>query len=518
MNGNGKKSNYRVGIYVRESRDENEENYDTIETQRDLLLDYIDKNEIGKVTRVYIDDNVSGSGFERRGIQLLKKDIAENAVDLIIMKDLSRLGRNNAKTLLFLDYLEENGVRVLTCDGKYDSLKDNDTVGIETWFNERYIRDISKKIRTNLRFKILKGEYIGKAPFGYVKSSDRKNSLCIDNETAFIIKKIFKLYLQGYGFRYIAERMNREGYPSPAQRHGQAASGSGWNAVAVRRILSNRVYIGDTVQGVSEKISFKSKKTRRLPEESWVITQNTHEPIVSREEFNEVQSMLEARSSKPHKGELHLFRGMLYCGRCGSMMYGRVRKSRPMGYICGNYGKKGRAVCSSHYITEKELEDIVRQEIISLSTDKDALIKVKQRLEYKFNKDRSETKNQKERLEQLLLSKLKQQDILYIDKLEGRISERLFTRTNSTFEARICQIKNELASIENTAADNMDTGEIIEKALAQLEHFELNREIIRSVVKKVIVLDSGDDLSRYPELQQKKSISSVGAVVIDFLY
>lgn len=156
---------FRIGIYVRESRDDNEENIETIETQRDLLYDFVLRNNLGEVYTVYIDDNVSGSIFERDGIKQLKADILEKKVNMLVAKDLSRLGRNNAKTLLFLDFLEEYGVRVLTFDGKYDSLKDNDTVGIETWFNERYVRDISKKIRTNLRFKIEKGEYIGHATF-----------------------------------------------------------------------------------------------------------------------------------------------------------------------------------------------------------------------------------------------------------------------------------------------------------------------------------------------------------------
>ncbi len=129
---------YRVAIYVRESRDDNEENYETIETQRDLLLDFVRKNHYGEIHRVYVDDNVSGTGFERNGLNQLKEDIRAGRVNLLLLKDLSRLGRNNAKTLLFLDFLEEYGVRVLTFDGRYDSLRDNDTVGIDTWFNEHY--------------------------------------------------------------------------------------------------------------------------------------------------------------------------------------------------------------------------------------------------------------------------------------------------------------------------------------------------------------------------------------------
>ena len=141
---------------MRESRDDREENYETIETQRDLLIEYVKTNNLGDIKRIYIDDNVSGAGFERDGIEALKEDVLNKSINLLVIKDLSRLGRNNAKTLLFLDFLEENGVRVKTFDGRYDSLKDNETVGIETWYNERYIQDISRKIRASLRFKIEK--------------------------------------------------------------------------------------------------------------------------------------------------------------------------------------------------------------------------------------------------------------------------------------------------------------------------------------------------------------------------
>ncbi len=131
--------NYHIGIYVRQSRDENEENIETIETQKKLLADFVRKNNFGTIYKTYVDDNVSGAGFERYALEELKKDVMACNVNLVVLKDLSRLGRNNAKTLLFLDFLEEYGVRVITSDGRYDSLKDNETVGIDTWYNEQYI-------------------------------------------------------------------------------------------------------------------------------------------------------------------------------------------------------------------------------------------------------------------------------------------------------------------------------------------------------------------------------------------
>lgn len=130
---------YSIAIYARESRDDNEENYETIETQRDLLIDFVEKEKLGKLYKVYIDDNISGTAFEREGLSKLQKDIQTGKINLLILKDLSRLGRSNAKTLLFLEFLEEYGVRVITFDGRYDSLRDNDTVGIDTWYNERYV-------------------------------------------------------------------------------------------------------------------------------------------------------------------------------------------------------------------------------------------------------------------------------------------------------------------------------------------------------------------------------------------
>ena len=145
---------------------------------------------------------------------------------------------------------------------------------------ERYVRDISKKIRANLRFKIEQGEYIGNAPYGYVKSINEKNKLVVDTRTAHVVKEIFNLYKKGYGYAAIANILNEKGYPSPSSKNSDIPI-TPWNQVSIQRILCNRVYIGDTVQGVSEKISFKNKKTRRLPFEKWIITTNTHEPIVN---------------------------------------------------------------------------------------------------------------------------------------------------------------------------------------------------------------------------------------------
>jgi len=513
---------YKVGIYTRESRDDNDENYETIETQRDLLIEFVKRNKLGDVFRVYIDNNVSGSAFEREGLEQLKNDIINRRIDLLVVKDLSRLGRNNAKTLLFLDFIEEHGVRLLTYDGKYDSLKDNDTVGIETWINERYLKDTSRKIRASLRFKIERGEYIGNAPYGYVKSTREKNRLEIDEEKAHVVREIFNLYKCGYGYAYIARILNERGYPPPSNRTNlKNESSSGWNPVAIQRILSNRVYIGDTVQGISEKISYKSKKTRHLPKSEWVITEGTHEAIIDKEDFEQVQKIRIRRRSNPfsHKGDLHLFSGILYCGECGSPMFARKRKNRPLGYICGNYGRNGKAACTSHHIRESVLKEIIIKEILKLYNYSGAVEETQSMLEEKLlylntGLSRYET------LRQQLAAREKHQELLYMDRLEGRISEELFERMNRSLQNRIEQLKSEIERIEQSTVDGMDAAKLIEISKKAVSEGFLTREMVRLIVNRIDIFESVDTYSQAEEEckyeYMEEALNTEGIVVVDF--
>lgn len=504
----------KIGIYVRESRDENGENYETIETQRDLLVDFVNRNKLGKIHKIYMDDNASGAAFNRTGIEALKEDVTCSVINMIILKDLSRLGRNNAKTLLFLDFLEENGIRVMTFDGRYDSLKDNDTVGIETWFNERYIRDISKKIRTNLKFKIQKGEFLGKAPYGYKKSESCKNSLVVDDTEARVVKEIFEMYKKGYGYRSIANYLNDKGYCPPGYK---LKTGYGkWNPAAIGRILSNRVYTGDTVQGVSEKISFKSKKTRRLPQDKWVITQNTHQPIISKNEFEKIQILVHSRTARPHKKDIHLFKGLIYCGECGSLLYARTRKGRPLGYVCGSYAKNGKSVCSSHFIREDDLVNVIYEEIINLFTDTELVEKVNASVNKAREYDCNKTYMSLSKLEQLIKTKRRQQDILYTDRLEGRISQQLFERMNSNLEKSI-EIAERDITFAHENVCTVNNQDAIVEALDILKNTGLKRDIIKLAVEKITVFDSQTGISDENDSIKKKPIST-NTVQIDFSF
>ena len=479
------------------------------------MEDFIKSRNLGSVVRTYIDDNVSGAGFERKGIEEMKNDISKGVINQLVIKDLSRLGRNNAKTLLFLDYLEENGVRVITYDGRYDSLKDNDTVGIDTWYNERYIKDISRKIRANIRFKIQKGEYIGNSPFGYLKSPNEKNKLTVNDDEARVVKEIYKLYQEGWGYSRISGYLNQKGCSSPSQ--------STWNPVGVRRVLCNRVYIGDTVQGISERISFKSKKTRRLPKDRWVITENTHEAIIGKEEFYKVQEIMSEKQtdSGPHKGVIHIFKGIAYCGRCGSVMFARTRKDRPMAYICSSYGKNGRSGCTSHHIKEEELVDIVVEELLNLIDNIAVDSKLEQRLEKLLSND--DSKIEGEKLEKQLGLKLKQQETLYLDRLEEKISEDLFIRMNKQLEEKVELIRVELEGLKKRNTVLREGTEMIDMLRHQLRAGEITNEIVREVVDKVVIFDVGH---KYPvdiwgdmvTLEDRERLNEFGGIVIEYKY
>ncbi len=496
-----------IGIYIRESRDDNGENYETIENQRDLLLDYVKKHDLGQVYSVYEDDNASGSRFERAGIKRLTEDVINARIDTVLVKDLSRIGRNNAKTLQFLDFLEEYGIRVLSSDGRYDSRLDNDIVGIETWANERYIRDISRKIRSSLHFKIQRGEYVGHAPFGYRKSDEEGNRLFIDESDADTVRLIYRLYLSGLGYTSIAAILDERGYPSP--------EGGDWNRITVRRILISPVYIGNTIQGVSERVSFKNKKTRRLPKEAWVVTEGTHEAIISREEFCEAQKVRESRGlgRNPHKSIMHLLRGLIWCGGCGSAMYAK-KTSDGVAYVCGNYCRKGRAVCKSHFVREKEVVRIICEELETLFTGTDCLQELEQRIAEAYSPgDGAGTAL--ERVEKQLSVCRRQQEMIYKDRLEERISEQLFDRTNKILEDRLRILENQLTEVKKEKTGSMEISQLVHELVILFRNGKPANEIIRAAVSRITVFDVGDPIS--PQLSSADGgFSKEGTVVIDF--
>jgi len=511
-----------VAAYARLSVNENGERDESLETQCDLLSGFIRENGLGKY-RLYIDNNESGTCFDRPGLRRLIEDIKSGLVSALVVKDLSRLGRNNGETLIFLDFLRENNVRLISIGDSYDSfLDDDEIIGIKTWVNEHYARDISKKVRANLKKKMQNGEYLGRPHFGYIKSDAEKNRLVVDERYREIIQEIFNLYIKGWGYRALAHYVQGKGIPTPSQdkNYPRARISDRWNEQHIRRIITNRVYCGDTVQSVSEKISFKLKKARRLPPERWVVVENTHEALISREVFELAQCIrakrrLEGAGRKKKKGnEQHLFSGFLTCAACGSYLVYKKKKNRPAFYLCGRYNRFGRKDngCTSHFILEDKLVGYLVEDIEYLAGGN----MFQERLvdEYKKNVKLSveETAGRIKRLEDRLAEKKQQQKKIYLDKVKGIITEGLFIEASAeikkeiaVLEAGIGRLKEEMAAAGRIEKNSQKLSTV----KLQVDATDIDRFFLEKYIKRIIVVEEGEDINR--TVMEKYGLASVFA-------
>ncbi|OGO79014.1 MAG: hypothetical protein A2Y23_14835 [Clostridiales bacterium GWB2_37_7] len=371
----------RVVGYVRLSRDEDKESYSSILSQKSIIEEYALQHN-WTVSKYYEDDNCSGYSFDRPAFNELIKAMEKHSIDIIIAKDLSRIGRHNAYTLLFLDKIKRLNKRlILPKEGRgYDTVEDeSDLLGITTWYNEMYVKDISRKIKSSMKAKQKEGNLIIKEVFGYKRSLDNKHRLEIDLEAAEIVQNIFKLYLSGIGYRKIAEVLNQQKCPTPSQYHMYKEEGllkrgniaELWNSVHVQRILKNDIYIGTLRLGKTEKKVIKGK-SQKIPQDMQYIFENNHPAIVSIELFKEVQKISEGRKKNHNRGaaSLHnIFAGLIFCQNCGSYMITYKKQGKAKSYICGNYHKYGRQSCMRHTVQEDVLQESVKECLKALAVE-----------------------------------------------------------------------------------------------------------------------------------------------------
>jgi len=369
----GEALEWRAAIYGRVST-EHEEQQESIKVQKAALMEYA-KEKCIKIEGYYFDEGYSGTNFERPELARLKSDIDRGIINMVITKDLSRIGRNNTLTLLFLDYLCEKNVRLVALNDDYDTLKDeDDLIGIKTWVNERYSRELSRKIKFALKHKKRGGEYLTAfAPYGYKKSAITRNKLEVDYYASQVVREIFRLYIEGNGFSRIAEILEDRGVLNPSRYGFYGRRSEKWNWTTIKRIITNPVYTGDSVQQRYCKKTYKSKSITRMPESEWIEVKNTHEPIITRETFDLAMEILNKRKKKIHyrngRSEPHLFSSFLYCHECGSSLYYKKDKNSKGIYRCGRYVKYGRKCCSSHTVSEEELINIVYEKLISIISE-----------------------------------------------------------------------------------------------------------------------------------------------------
>ncbi len=389
-----KNKHFLAAMYLRLSRDDSDvgnvidkegnvkSESNSIGNQRALIRAYIQEQQDIELFDIYVDDGFSGSNFERPEFKRMMSDIEAGRVNCVIVKDLSRFGRDYIESGRYIQKVfPALSVRFIALTDHYDSLKvDNRessiVLPVKNFINDSYCRDISTKIKSQFEVKRKNGECI--APFvayGYKKAENNKNQLVIDEYAAEIVKRIFEWKIAGYAVANIAEKLNGLGVLSPREYKQSiglkfyggfsGTSQAMWSSATVKRILTNEIYLGHLLQGKTEKINYKIKKSVEKPKEEWIKVENTHEPIISEDIFLIVQDLLKADSRvSPVTREISLFTGLLYCGDCGEQMVRRVNRyknTQKEYYICST---KNRAQgCTRHSIEDGVLRLIVTEAI-----------------------------------------------------------------------------------------------------------------------------------------------------------
>jgi len=350
----------------------------SIANQKEYIEDFLqDKSEF-EIVDFYIDDGYSGVNFERPDFQRMLQDIRKNRINCVIVKDLSRLGRNYIEVGKYIERLFPLlGVRFIAINDNYDSSDDtaasnNIIVPFKNLINDAYCRDISIKIRSHLEVKRKRGEFIGAfAVYGYMRGAD-KNKLVVDPYAAGTVKEIFRMKMDGMSQQAIADELNRLGVLSPAEYKKEQGSGykavfqthskAKWSAMAVMRILTNEIYTGTLVQGKESTPNYKVKARQKKPQEEWIRVENAHEAIICRADFAVISDILKKDTRvSAGKSEVSLYSGFLVCADCGCSI---VRKKACSGsmeyiyYVCSG-NKKNKDVCSNHRISENALNSAV---------------------------------------------------------------------------------------------------------------------------------------------------------------
>lgn len=363
---NQTKTSY-CALYMRLSKEDDKGSESaSIETQRKILQNFAKENRL-LIYDEYVDDGYSGTTMDRPAFRKMQEDIEAGKINVVLTKDLSRLGRNSGRVNLLIDeYFPLHRVRYISVSEGIDTAQRTYTNNIVTpmhnFVNELYAADISGKIHAALDIKMQEGEFIGAfAPFGYRKDPTNKNHLIIDEKAAAIVREIFTLAAAGHSPRQIAAICNEKDYPTPSQYRMQKYShltpssftvAREWQGNTISKILRNEVYLGHTVQGKTAKPTFKSKFTYTKPKAEWVTVQHTHEPIISEEIWDTVRKKLQSRCQKREAGFVNLFSGLAKCADCGKNMstVGTRKKGATANLNCGGYKLAGKKACTNHTI------------------------------------------------------------------------------------------------------------------------------------------------------------------------
>lgn len=503
---------FHVAVYIRLSREDGDkEESDSVGNQRKLLTEYVAKTDNFVLYDTYVDDGYTGTSFARPGFQKMLSDIKDGKVNCVVVKDLSRFGRDYIDTGHYLERVfPELGVRFIALSDGIDSIRHSYDMllPIKNIFNEQYARDISGKIQATVKSKQKAGEFIGAfASYGYKKSPLDKNKLIIDGYAAEVVKKVFNLYIGGMGKQSIAKYLNAEGILCPSEykkangenyKNGNRLdTTSYWTYSTINAMLKNEVYIGNMVQGKKhQRLRSRQKQVER---ENWIKVLHTHDPVIDPETWEKAQRLLEEKHKDVDlETNKNIFAGFVKCGDCGRSMIKNCwkRADGSMGYsfYCGTYKRQGKEYCSPHVLPFHIIEQLVLDDLNALIQSIRDLEKLVEGLS--FSGDGEEKAADKEyagvKGELGRVRKLKKS--VYEDYKDGLISKEELLSYRKDYQEKeelyLKRIKSLEKKKEDNAAQDIFKPTWLRKLLELKKVEKLDREIVVEMVDRIVVYEN----------------------------
>ena len=492
---------WQTACYLRLSREDGDRSEsDSITNQQRLLDDYCAAHPEFRVVDHYADDGFTGTNFNRPAFQRMVRDIEAGRVDLVIVKDLSRFGRDYIDTGFYLErYFPQKGVRFIAVNDHEDSLNGpyNMLLPLKNVFNAQYARDISEKVRSAFQTKQRRGEFIGAfASYGYQKAPDNHNRLLIDPAAAQVVQRIFQRAAQGAGQIRIAKELNEQGIPCPSEYKrmmGQKYRNSRkldstryWTYATVHRILQNELYLGRMVQGKSLRATMHGKAAA-AERSQWVRVEHTHEAIISRALWDTVQAQI-TRNSRgiDFQSKVGLFAGVLKCGDCGRALCKTTWKGR-ITYSCGSYRRYGSGVCSAHYLRQDCLENIVLNDLNAVLATVENWRAVAGTCQK--NAPTSDWAREGQRLEAALerVRRLKQNS--YEDYRDGLLSRDDCKRYQEDYDRQETALSRQLEALQERRESVAEESPWVERLLALGRLEQLDRAAVAQTVAEIRVYE-----------------------------
>ena len=508
-----KQQHYKAALYCRLSVDDgNFGGSVSIETQKILLEQYCKDHKITDY-KFYCDDGCSGTNFDRPSFKKMLSDIDEGKINLVIVKDLSRFGRNYVEAGMYVQRFTDSNIRFIAADDNYDSLVNSDDLlfPIKNVVNEMYARDVSKKTKAAKKAKARDGQFIGsKAPFGYKIDPNDRHHLIVDEPAAQVVKRIFRLASEGVGYNKMAKIFREEKVLTPIAyfnlnnpdyfKSDYWRKEFDWHVTSIRAILNNEVYLGKLVYGKQRNKSMKSKEKVRNPKEDWIVVENCHEPIITQELWDTVHKILNAKHRPAKAGEVQMFAGLLYCSDCGHCLT-YSQKQRKDGsyhgaYSCWMYKTHGKEYSASHYITFDTIYELVLIDIQrNLFQYRKNTDKFKSILSRKYQSDSQkqaeqitlEYEQKQKRCEELdkIISRL------YEDNVLGRIGDERYESMSQSYELEQVEIKKALPILKSKIDELKRQSDCADNFINVIKKYtiidKLDAAILNELIDKIVV-------------------------------